>query len=186
MIVLFTSYVIDMICCKICHSSHSRQVCCNICDGKYHLKCFTLIADDQHMILDNISAWMCQYCQQCVFPFKWLDDDDFMDAIRNNSSEYLELFENIEDVLQIIECDEANTRLPIDDLDPDQNFYNDYRPDINCNCKYFNEDSFDTNFTKTNAKNIENPVSFWHINIRSVPKNVSSFEYFLINLKWAH
>ena len=116
---------------------------------------------------------MCQYCQQCVFPFNWSDDDDFIDAIRNNSSEYLELFENIVDVLQIIECDEANTRLPIDDLDPDQNLCNDYIPDKNYNCKYFNEDSFDTNFTEMNTKNIENPVSFCHINIRSAPNNLS-------------
>ena len=106
----------------------------------------------------------------CV-PFNWLDDDDFMDAIRSDSSEYLELFENIEDVLQIIECDEANTWLPIDDLDPDQNFYNDYIPDKNYNCKYFNEDSFNTNFTKMNTTNIENPV-FFVISIYAVHQKI--------------
>ena len=54
-----------------------------------------------------------------------------MCVIGKYSSEYLELYENIEDVLQVIESDEENTRLPNYDLDPDQNFYNDYIPDIN-------------------------------------------------------
>ena len=115
-----------------------------------------------------------------LFPFNWLDGDEFLSVIRKCSSEYLEFYENIEDVLQIIENDEENTRLHIYDLDPDQNSYNDYIPTIKSDCKDFNEDSFNDNFTKTSSKHRENPVSFCHINIRSAPK---SFEHFLTNLK---
>ena len=163
--------------------SHSKQICCNVCNGKYHMKCLTLFPDEQRTIPDNISIWMCQFCHQSVFPFNWLDDDEFLCVIRKYSSEYLQLYENIDDVLQISESDEENTRLPIYDIDQDQNFYNDYIPIMNSDCKYFNEDFFNDNFTKTSAKHRENPVSFCPINIRSAPKNLSSFEHFLTNLK---
>ena len=72
---------------------------------------------------------------------------------------------------------------PTYDLDPDLNFDNDYVPNQNLNCKYFAEKSFSFTYDQMCCKNGTCPVSLCHINIRSAPKNLKHFEYFLAGLQ---
>ena len=62
-------------------------------------------------------------------------------------------------------------------------FYQDYVPNLNLNCRYFTEESFNSAYDQMNRKNVTNAVSLCHINIRSIAKNLKHFEYFYAGLK---
>ena len=99
-----------------------------------------------------------------------MDDDDFMGVINANEYHLNNLYGDDGNVLQIFDHVEENAALPTYDLDPDLNFYNDYVPNLNLNCKYFAEESFNFTYDQMCCKNGTCPVSLCHINIRSAPQ----------------
>ena len=105
-----------------------------------------------------------------------------MTMINDNERQLNDLYDN-EDVFRIFDNVEDNMALPTYDLDPDLNFYQDYVPNLNINSRYFTEESFNSANDQMNRKNVTNAVSFCHINIRSIAKNLKHFEYFLAGLK---
>ena len=172
--------------CKVCKSrflSHSKHVLCNVCGNKYHLNCISLVPEEQYLISNNASVWMCKECHQSIFPFNWLDDEEFTTMINDNERQLNNLYDTDEDMFKIFDNVEDNMALPTYDLDPDLNFYQDYVPNLNLNCRYFTEGSFNSAYDQMNRKNVTNAVSLCHINIRSIAKNLKHFEYFLAGLK---
>ena len=175
-----------MISCNMCKSrflSHSRLVACNISDNRYHLNCISLIPTEQQEILKEALSWMCGECHQHLFPFNWMDVEEFMGVINANKYHFNNLYCDDGNVLQIFDHVEENAALPTYDLDPDLNFYNDYVPDLNLNCKNFAEESFNFTYDHMHCKNGTCPASLCHINIRSAPKNLKHCEYFLAGLQ---
>ena len=73
--------------CKFRFLSHSRLVACNVCENIYHVKCISLIPTEQEPILKDVSrSWMCRECHKSLFPFNWMDDEEFMGVV--NANEY--------------------------------------------------------------------------------------------------
>ena len=110
-----------------------------------------------------------------------MDDEEFMGVVNANEYHMNSLYGNDENVLQIFDHVEENDALPMYDLDPDLNFYNDYVPNLNLNCKYFAEESFNSTYDQMFHKNGGNPVSLCHINIRSAPKNLKHLNVFSLD-----
>ena len=65
------------------------------------------------------------------------------------------------------------------DIDPDSNFYFDQ-----LNCRYFTESKFNEIMTDTRSiiSTYSNCLSFLHLNIRSLTRNIDKLEIFLSNI----
>ena len=181
------SIPIIMIWCNTCKSrflSHSRLIACNVCENINHLKCISLKQTEQEEILKDASrSWMCRECHKSLFPFNWKDDEEFMVVVNANEYNLNSLNGNDENVHKIFDHVEDDDALPMYDLDPDLNLYNDNVPNLNLNCKYLAEESFNSTYDQMFHKNGGNPVSLCHININRVPRkilrisNVFSLDY---------
>ena len=75
------------------------------------------------------------------------------------------------------ELNEDDSHLPMFDTDPDLQYFNDTTT-INTvmKCDYYLEETF---IRKCHETNFKNHLSMIHLNIRSVPKNISSFKSYL-------
>ena len=75
-----------------------------------------------------------------------MDDEEFVGVVNANEYHLSSLYGNDENVLQIFGHVEEDDALPMYDLDPDLNFYNDYVPNLNLNCKYFAGERFNSTY----------------------------------------
>ena len=68
---------------------------------------------------------------------------------------------------------ENDHELPLDDIDPDDNFYN----DVSCyssSCKYYFHDGFNAELSQNNSDGIES-FTLFHLNVRSFMSNFTFF-----------
>ena len=81
------------------------------------------------------------------------------------------------DTLDILEVNDGRSTV-IDELDPDKNVLEEV---INCNCKYYDENTFNDmidGMVKDQTK-----LSLLHLNVRSLPKNFDAFNEYLQCIK---
>ena len=178
--------------CNICSGRvlrHSRILICSFCYSRVHLYCLP----NQIAVSDSIythrleSVWFCTLCIQNELPFNHTNcDEEFRIAVRSffcdmnsydisllNSLVFnpFELQENLDDNLHNV-CDDAN---------PDLNYFNEYNCFNNTQpCEYYLENSFNK-MCSDNANSSGN-FAIIHTNIRSIPKNLSTFENYLSTL----
>ena len=80
----------------------------------------------------------------------------------------------MENYLTPFSISEKDFEFPLDDIDPDINFYNELMFQSISMCKYYSEESFNINFGHKNSN-----LSMCHLNIRSMSQNFSAFTDYL-------
>ena len=128
-------------------------------------------------------------CSLLSLPFYQSTDDEFMSIInnvplsnaQNNLADNNVLSFNVFDVE---DCDSVN---PLSAMDPDNNFFNTVFDSDLVTSSYYNESTFNTMYDNLNCIS---PMSFLHLNLRSVTKNINSLENYLplldLNFKFLH
>ena len=119
------------------------------------------------------------------YPYNhFYDDNDFIKCIEElslssdiaarllNNTKVLNPFDINEDDDDIIEYH--------GDIDPDKCYFNEYSHNFFKNCNYYTEDSFNRYLAKHVISN--NSFSVAHLNIRSIPANLSAFLSFIDSL----
>jgi exonuclease III len=109
-----------------------------------------------------------------------VDDFEYKDNLNsffcNINDIFFQSVENM--VFNPFEINDSTNEYPLDDLDPDRNYFNNAATINNVsNCKYYFEDLINTKFnTDINSLNL------FHHNIRSTQKNFLDLQYLLSNL----
>ena len=75
--------------------------------------------------------------------------------------------------------------IPLNDVDPGLNFYNEIFGSISTICNYHNEDSFNDKIPNY-LNDSQRPLSICHINIRSMIRNFNAFEEYLAGLRFEY
>ena len=129
--------------CNICKrkfQNHSKIVQCISCQLSYHLKCITLECEHQAYILLHICEWICENCNSSIFPFNYLEtDSSFLQAL--NSMDNAAMLNDAALIFNPFELNDFEHASPLDEIDPDTNFYNGINYQLQSKCSYFNESS---------------------------------------------
>ena len=166
--------------CLICTKPfplHSKKIKCCVCLGKYHLNCISLSNENISYIQDNLQTWFCSMCITEIFPFNNIEDEvEFVANIEastlpKNSMCYLS-----DKVFIPFELNDKDHSSLLCDPDPDLHYFNSFNQ-VQANSNYYTETTFKEYVAKcTDAKDM---FSMCHLNIRSISKNLSSFENYL-------
>ena len=174
--------------CNICRKrilNHSYHLRCAMCDGFVHINCLPYVSkEDDLYVHRNYHRWFCPICTASVFPFNHFDDDDiFQSVILENlvskCSITLEILNNQDKLFTPFELNDDDTS-PLSDVDPDLQYYNSISNMNHSSCNYHLEDTFNNKKAQLNIES--NSFSMIHTNIRSIPKNLNSFENYLDGL----
>ena len=155
--------------------SFSPFMKCSNCSATYHITCVHLVKDDPV----NGDIWYCPPCIQCILPFNHVDDDDvFIEAVIEAS---LDCSYRIHEInTKIFVPFEINDDSPFHEIDPDMQFYSDNHYIQSTSCDYYLEDSFNEKFG--NKGNLDHSLTFFHQNIKSLPKHQNELELYLDSL----
>ena len=127
---------------------------------------------------------MCFQCTETVFPFNHFDSDSlFLKSISEywpNQKLPFHKFEHYE--FNPFELNETDSSLSINSSDPDLQYFNDQSVVNTINCDYYAEDGF---VSKTSKLCAADSFSLLHLNIRSVPKNLSQFKCYCEGLQFS-
>ena len=167
--------------CKVCLKkirNFQYHLDCLTCDSKYHYQCLNLSREEYLTVCKK--TFLCKLCISSELPFNHFDDDhDFYNAIselrfNTASIDFSQLNERCFIPFEV--NDKYNNNIPLCDVDPDSNFYNDTYNTRNVVCDYHIEDSFMEYVDKHELKNL---LSIYHFNARSfVPKKDQLMQYF--------
>ena len=171
--------------CLLCRKrllSHSCVISCCICHEKCHLRCISSNDEELRTIKTDISQWFCITCVSSALPFNHYEDEsEYKDALscHDHLDRILESFSD--KVFNPFLSDSRDIDLPLDDLDPDTNFYNDVLYESTSLCKYYLEESFKKElFNVDDAKSL----SACHVNIRSLQSNFDALKNYFANLQF--
>ena len=176
-----------MVECRICSRrvlSHAYQMTCSLCSGVIHLKCLPFIDRNDPIYVDrNTNIWFCTVCTKHLFPFNHYDDDnDYDQAIFDISKMYsckMSIQELRNRVFVPFHFNE-DIRTPLVESDPDiQYFLGAISNNLN-SCDYYIEDTFNDRCETLPINRCS--LSILHLNIRSIPRNLSSLQTYLNNL----
>ena len=186
MMYVYPSFTIGY--CNICDQrilSHSRGIKCVICDGINHIKCKSLKTEEQLYILNSKSTWYCSKCLSSNLPFNhYADEDEFLNAIYVKDHFELNWDSFSQKLFNPFDFNDSDNDIPLNDADPDLNFYNEIFGSFSAICNYYQEDSFNVMSQKNVAANYQCPLSLCHINIRSMNRNFQSFQQYLAVLNF--
>ena len=180
--------LLSMAGCNICFKrvlSHSYHLKCDYCQDPVHLKCLPMVSKTDSIYVNRgTDIWFCTKCTECMFPFYCInEDEDFKAALadmQNRQPEIpYEVLLNQNKIFSPFELNE-NIEIPISDIDPDIQFYNNQCIAALQSCDYYIEDTFNSKLTELNIKN--GCLSMIHANVRSAAKNLNRFETYLSNL----
>ena len=132
-----------MILCKVCKSrflSHSKHVLCNVCCNKNHLNCMSLVSEENYLILDNrmLRHGYVKKFQPFIFPFNWLDNEEFMTMMNANDHQLNDLWGNRGNVFRIL----GQIGIIIIWFRPWSEFHQGHLLNLKLNSRYFMEESF--------------------------------------------
>ena len=168
--------------CQTCFKllqQHSKKIRCNICLNYYHLKCITVCSKYLND-LSNIKKTdlFCGKCITELFPYNLLENDvDFITTIFNVSESTGKSLCYLSEKLFVpFELNDQDHTSFLTDADPDVHFYNTFNQS-SVECKYYLETTLNNDLNKT--KGLREVSSFCHMNIRSVRKDLDSFENYL-------
>ena len=129
-------------------SSYASTITCEICHGKCHTKCISLANHELSTIMSTEDCWYCESCLYCVQSFVHIQDEsEFQDAIcvKDSFDLYWDSFS--EKVFNPLTWKDMEIDLPLDDFDPDTNFYNDIAYHSSTLCKHYTDGEFLRDFT---------------------------------------
>ena len=173
--------------CPICCNnilSHSCFLKCECCKREYHIQCLPDISKTDILYVERDSnIWLCPPCLSDCFPFNNIyDDHEFKSVIRELSSNVPNV--SISDLNKMIfdpfELNEDSSNNPLLSSDPDLQYFNTLTNGM-ISCDYYLEDTFNEKCKKFLMKN-DDVFSICHTNIRSMPKNFTSFQSYLASL----
>ena len=173
--------------CLFCNQrllSHASTVSCEICHGKCHTRCISLDNHELSTIMSTENSWSCVSCITSMLPFVHIQDEsEFQDALcgKDSFELYWDLFS--EKVFNPLTWNDKEMDLPLDDLDPDTNFFNDIAYHSSTLCKYYVDDGFVKDIT-VSPVNEGKPFSLCHVNVRSLQSNFNSLMSYLSTLEF--
>ena len=173
--------------CPICMKKvliHMYALKCDACHTLVHRNCtlFTINEYDDFIKTGNLD-WTCRICIETIFPFNRITDNHvFQNSLVelfsdchpfNNDSTQHKIFNpfNLNDEKDYIPCT---------DIDPDSCYYNDLSFSIQKNSNYYHEESF--NHSLQRVFNGHDTFSVMHLNIRSIPSNLTNLIQYLSNI----
>ena len=165
--------------CPICNHKilqHVRKVLCIVCSKHFHMKCISIDPDYINEIEKTRKTWHCCDCLTSILPFNCIDDDNefflsINDLVTTSHIQYLS------DILfSPFELNDYDHQFDTFDADPDLNYFNSFNQYIT-NCNYFLESAFINEMSK--LYQMKQNFSLCHLNIRSMSKNLKSFENYL-------
>ena len=169
--------------CNICIRrilSHAKTIKCIICLETCHIKCITLNPEEQLDLLAQAPSWYCATCIGNTLPFNhFIDDDEFYQSLF--TKDYLMPFMSNSpgDMFSPIDITLDNHESPLDDIDPDLNYYNELHFLNGVNCSYLNEDSLKKMYDSQTLKTRKSSLSLFHMNIRSIPRNINAMSDYI-------
>ena len=166
--------------------AHALTLQCNNCKDLVHLKCLPQVSREDSIYTDRATNnWFCMMCVQCIFPYNHFDDENtFMQELSNHwVSGTMMSYESIKGQNKLFIPFDLNEKdnHPLHDVDPDVQYYQVTCNDVLNTCDYHLEESFNRNISRLNI--ISDNFSIIHANIRSIPKNLATFECYLQTLE---
>ena len=177
--------------CNICQQrvlQHSYKLQCSLCQALVHVNCLPFISKvDPLYINANCNDWYCTRCTACIFPFNhYHDDDEFISAVSENWLEQkTPIYNDINNDINLFSPFELNenTHSQLNEIDPDLQYYVSQHNEYAHPCDYYLEDDFNKNISKLGISDTH--LSMIHLNIRSIAKNLSTFENYLNSLEFS-
>ena len=173
--------------CKLCCKkvlSHAKTVACAVCHWKYHLNCISINENELTTILSAPNHWYCMFCMSSSLPFIHIEDElEYEETLseRNKFDLTCESFQ--EKLFNPFSPKDKELDLPLDDLDPDSNFYNGITYHSSTFCNYYMEDSFKNEIALHSQDQIK-PFSLLHLNARSLQSNFKNLQPYLMSLEY--
>ena len=164
--------------CVLCQNtitSRRNVKKCSVCQNICHVKCWT----STHSSINEAIDWYCMQCNISLFPFNGIEDDSEFYCITSQDNDYVDVrwLENIS--YSPVDIYKSNNETLLEQNDPDNNFYCDFNVDVG-RCQYYTPVNFN-NKCKDISVSAEK-LSLFHVNIRSFPKNINNWEYYLMGL----
>ena len=172
--------------CPICKRKtmrHSYTIYCVCCRRKVHRNC-TVLSPDKLALARNNSHWYCRLCNENILAFNHIENDsEFQQALHEfdtsltldplyPDSEIFDPFEINDDSDHIVEYQ--------GELDPDKNYFYQFSYHLSQSSNYYSEDSFNKCIDRCN--NANDIFSIIHVNIRSLPANMTGFMSYMSNI----
>ena len=133
---------------------------------------------------DQMREWICSECSGSLFPFNhFVNDHDFMKSISENWVRLNNFpFEHLSNhEFNPFEWNEDNELVPLYDMDPDLQFFNDNTYVQNdFTCDYYIEETFNNKCAELSLNDLN--FSIFHLNVRSLPKHFNELQNYLTNL----
>ena len=158
--------------------SHAKIKFCKVCQQNCHLKCISLDKRElESIITDN--NWLSTLCIGEALPFNNIEDDIQYVQTLSDKDHFDKRWDSLYDRLfNPFSLKEDELEMPLDDVDPDLNFYNDLAYHSASLCKYYSEDHFNNDIGNINLKSCQK-LSMCHLNVRSMSRNFSSFTNYM-------
>ena len=160
--------------CKIClksvHSNH-KAIQCDNCDNWIHIKCNKLESVDYELLKGKNLPWFCISCNECIFPFGNLTDQQFFIHAKNININF-----ETPSVLNI--SPPKHLQSIFNEFNNTSNNNNDEEFSINCKL-YYDVESFNTSKFKS-----KDYFSIFHLNIASLSKHKTDLETLLALLNF--
>ena len=147
-----------MIYCQVCSRSvqrHAKQVRYSSCCLILHLKCISLSTDEQNCIMNDVSPWMCPSCIQSISAFSWIEEDEIFSKEvcgRMNCVDINDLFIYENKIFHVFDISDDKEDHFVDDIDPDENYFNRYDFKLTKDCKYYDENELDREYAKIKSE----------------------------------
>jgi hypothetical protein len=163
--------------CNICKkgfTQHVSTIHCSLCNLHVHSACLPLyMADDILYARSPNNHWSCTKCLKEMFPFyEIMDNDNISNCIKNILPYNLETLENM--LFDPFELNEDGGIL--DEIDPDNNFYNTHANSLVNSSKYLQPDLVRS---ATNKSKSPLNLSVFSLNIRSMRQNHTALDSLL-------
>ena len=171
--------------CKVCNKrilSHAHRLTCSVCKSMVHFRClYGVTVNDSIYTNRNENSWLCPSCIQGILPFNHHNDDEiFIESISTlwDTEKLLpiDIVRAGNDLFIPFDLNE-NENLPLHDVDPDIQYYNDQCNLTLQSCDYHLENMFNNKLSNLGINS--NCWSLFHHNIRSIPNNLSKLENYL-------
>ncbi len=174
--------------CGICNNrilNYSLYLQCSVCNNYIHIKCLYNVDKTSSIYTERMTnCWICTICSENIFPFNhYANNDEFLHVLSENVYSYNNVsFEILnEKIFNPFELNEGNNALPLFDIDPDIQYFNEINQCYGVS-DYFLEDTF---VKKCSALSVHTKCfSIIHMNIRSMSKNLDAFVHYLSNLNY--
>ena len=156
---------------------------CTSCQRSCHVNCVPNLNNNEAELLTN---WICLSCISKALPFnKIIENSDFIQTISESwvNKQPLELQRLQDRVFNPFEINDDNILLPTNDIDPDVQFFDGEASVYKYgNSNYFFKNTFNDKCSQLSLDSTN--ISLLHLKIRSMVKNLCTFELYLNSLNF--